>query len=224
MKITGFPDLLQRSQIERIISQAQNYAGNRQAITSFLTSSLGVQQPLHISLSAPLILTTTAKDDFQSTITAKIQAAKVPSFFIVPRSLDWVSNFDSTRYFLILRVETPQGKELSQLLKICNDVCKQFGLSLLYQTSTRVGIENHSKCSSEIEHEMMEDGFDSFHISIAWMLSEPSEEAKKGVKLYDLSLLLQQPIFIAEVKVKIGNIIEDIHLEKPVANGSATAR
>ena len=110
------------------------------------------------------------------------------------------------------------------MLKLCNGVCKQFGLSLLYQTSSKVGVETHSKHSSGNEHEMTEDGFDSFHVSIAWMLNEPSEEAKKGVKLYDLRALLQQQIFIAEVKVKIGNIVETIHLEKPVAESSATVR
>lgn len=174
---------------------------------SFLRSTLGVQLPLHISLSAPLVLETGQREGFLSAVRAAVEGSgngdvgAVRSFSVRPRAVSWVKNFDGTRWFLVLRLTRPGGDELGWLLRACNACAEEFGLPLLYQ----------GDASGEVPREDGERD-DCFHISIAWTLSEPSEEARIVSRELLEPGLREAEITFDTVKVKIGNVVHDLPL------------
>lgn len=159
-------------------------------IHSLLENDLGVQLPLHISLSRPLTLKTANKDTFLINLTSAITTSKLHAFTVSPATLVWHSNEDSTRWFLVLSLQRPHHDELRSLLAICNQLAKDFEQPLLYEGA--------------------DDG--KFHVSVAWSLTPQEGEVRLsegfGAKLRDLLMGFR------EVKVRIGQDVTSISLKK----------
>lgn len=174
-------------------------------IQSSLRSDLGVRLPLHVSLSAPLILTTDNKDAFEEELSKAIQNAKLAAFDVSLSGLQWVKNFDGTRHFLILVLKEPLDAELQNLLSVCNGVAKEFRLPQLY-AGRRAGVGVvPSREGPEPRHKSTrsESQGGKFHISIAWCLSQPRDS--HGVCQYFPRQLSEMKIRFDKVFVTIGN-------------------
>ncbi|KAI1392721.1 uncharacterized protein F4822DRAFT_391899 [Hypoxylon trugodes] len=107
--IEWHPTPTQRTTLTSLLSLLQqNLASLLVDVTSLLTSDLGAPQPLHVSLSRPLALTTAQKDVFLERLETEIArcggALGGGSFDLVPRGLEWHRTRESERSFLVLRV------------------------------------------------------------------------------------------------------------------------
>jgi hypothetical protein len=179
--------------------QDQVSPGKKDDIHSLLENDLGVQLPLHISLSRPLALKTANKDTFLANLTTAITATSVRAITAVPDTLIWHPNEDRTRWFLVLSLERPESDQLRSLLGVCNKLAGEYGQPLLYQTSKRKGKEGE-----------VDDG--KFHVSLAWSLTEQNGEVKVGKGMHER--LKKLPMEFDEVKVRIGQDVTGIPLRK----------
>ncbi|KAI8962005.1 hypothetical protein F5Y11DRAFT_347960 [Daldinia sp. FL1419] len=103
--IEWHPTTPQRTALSTLLSDLQTALTPLSVnITSFLTSDLGTPQPLHISLSRPIVLSTTAKDDFLEKLVSRIKSSGIGPFDLAPRGLEWHRTSESERSFLVLRV------------------------------------------------------------------------------------------------------------------------
>ncbi|KAI0598987.1 U6 snRNA phosphodiesterase Usb1 [Biscogniauxia sp. FL1348] len=76
-------------------------------LTSFLTSELSAPQPLHISLSRPIVLTTPQRDPFLASLSAQaVRGSRLRAFDLVPYALAWHRSPETSRTFLVLRVRS----------------------------------------------------------------------------------------------------------------------
>lgn len=99
---------------------------------------LSTPAPLHVSLSAPLVLQTLQRDAFQSAVESALQRASLHPFAVrLASSPRWVSNADRSRWFLVVGLEPPPGNELNRLLHACNQVAEAWGMPRLYQGDRR---------------------------------------------------------------------------------------
>jgi U6 snRNA phosphodiesterase len=198
--------LLLENAIEDIKS-ALNDADQSQFHT-FLRSELGAQLPLHISLSAPLVLKTENKEPFQEKLWATLCRADIKAFHVQALELNWVSNHDESRFFLVLKVSKPPHDELNRLLRVCNDVVRYFGLSQLYDRPSEA---EHETCPDEIGESI--DRSDAFHISIAWSLHRPMENAVPPHEASWRDKLCGLNVPFSVLKLKMGNIVVDLSLK-----------
>lgn len=193
----GYPAGREEDDIGIVIAAARDVAPETH---SFLRSDLDVQLPLHISLSAPLVLETDQKDTFAQAVKDAITDVGARSFSVRLRAADWVPNFDQTRYFLVLKLTRPRHDELNKLLDACNQCARDSKLPELYH---ELRTEPHAK---------RDDNEDYFHISVAWTLDAPSLEAKKAVQKAMPARLEQTTVSFTTVKLKIGNVVHDVAL------------
>ena len=155
-----------------------------------------------------------------------------------------MSNFDSTRWFLALRLSQPEGDGLNRLLKMCNEVVKEFGQPLLYEKSEHAvreqgagdpeyesGGGNGPRAGSGKKRRALvakanraataavPDRSDCFHVSIAWTLQDRGGSRNGGRSDMDLANLDRKCMEITfdVVKVKLGNVVHDI----PLAHSAA---
>ncbi|RFU28379.1 hypothetical protein B7463_g7959, partial [Scytalidium lignicola] len=198
-------------------------------IHSFLTSDLGASLPLHISLSRPIGLSTEQKDAFLSSLQYGIKSSRIRPFEISFTGLDWVPNFDKTRWFLVLRIQRPVGDELNKLLHICNAVAREYNQPPLYAESkpTIAAAANRDarkrrshtaerRAGPECES-MVIDVSDAFHVSIAWALESPLKEVVERTRRVQGSGEFEDVregirVRTEEVKAKIGNVVTSIPL------------
>ncbi|KUJ24332.1 uncharacterized protein LY89DRAFT_679489 [Mollisia scopiformis] len=203
-------------------------------VNSFLTSDLGAPLPLHISLSRSLGFSTEQKDEFVSAMERAIQSSTVRPFVVSFADLDWVSNFENTRWFLVLKVLKPDLNALNKLLHISNSVVQEHGQPPLYSkpatTKSDVKARNHSGKRRSINHNSallykdMQDLSSAFHISIAWTLTDPSQELldlTKSAKLNHFDPVKQIQVVVEDIKVKIGNVVTSLPLPKSVNLGKS---
>jgi hypothetical protein len=172
---------------------------------------LGALQPLHISLSAPLVLHTDQKQLFEKDITTRISRSHVKPFTVHVAGLDWVANHDKTRFFLVLKLGKPANNELNKLLSSCNATAQHFGVPMLYADHPNRTIDDSSEVKPRQE---AMDRSDAFHISIAWTLEEPDRQAREQLADLDRTHLQQLEVSFSLVKLKIGNVVNDISLTK----------
>ncbi|KAK3942761.1 hypothetical protein QBC46DRAFT_457365 [Diplogelasinospora grovesii] len=205
-------------------------SGSGDRINTFLTSDLGVPQPLHISLSRPIVFATSVKDDFLSTLVSSIKGSGLAEFELQCTGVEWHRTEESGRSFLVLRVATARSEpnittsretdhtvtgvddgninpELTTLLQRCNSVVKQYGQPELYKWRTSaVG--------------------NAFHISIAWSFAVPTDEIKQSTadmfnKEFKDEICSSTKIHVDGVKVKIGNVITSIPLKQQRPGGGS---
>ncbi|PKX91024.1 HVSL domain-containing protein [Aspergillus novofumigatus IBT 16806] len=199
--------------LDAILSQVEVKLGEDAGeIHSLLRSDLGVQLPLHISLSRPVALRTEQRQAFISMFQTALQESTVPAFSAHPYSLDWVSNYERTRWFLVLRVTKPAKDNLNRLLGLSNRSLAHFGQPPLYAGISAGPVHSHGRHESVKPATQPEDLSHCFHISLAWSLTEPTPEQKKKVEAIDLRRLQSLIIQFDCVKVKIGNNISSIPL------------
>lgn len=156
----------------------------------------------------------------------------IHSFEVQPRGLDWVPNFDATRWFLVLRLRRPPGDGLNKLLRVCNAVVEEWGQGGLYtqqpaqhreardgKKKSKTGVA--STLSTGEDEEEVNDLSDSFHISVAWTLDAPSPAAVEYARARskgDFFKEVQDITFtVEEVKVKVGNVVTTVKLPVKIA-------
>ncbi|KAI1259935.1 U6 snRNA phosphodiesterase Usb1 [Xylariaceae sp. FL1019] len=216
-------------------------------ITSFLTSDLNTPLPLHISLSRPIVLSTSQKDDFLTDLESSIKASSISPFDVAPLDLAWHRSHESARSFLVLRVgsvranSTREGKtsaedekttcseenpnpQLTALLKRSNDLVTRYGQPALYTAPSTSAQENKPDVGT------------SFHVSIAWSFAEPTIELRTltsdvlngATKPTSASVttsktkdeLRQMRIRVDGIKAKIGNIVSHVPLPDRRSRGT----
>ena len=125
-------------------------------------------------------------------------------FDITLGSLEWVSNYEKTRWFLVLHVQKPLNDDLNRLLRLSNRSLASFGQPPLYEKTPQVSDAGAGHANEDYSH--------CFHISLAWALAEPSSDDKKRVASIAFQVLKEFNIRFDCVKAKIGNNISNIPL------------
>ncbi|QUC17213.1 uncharacterized protein UV8b_01454 [Ustilaginoidea virens] len=210
------PSKSQHHVLESLVRKTRQLVGHGIHLHSLLTSDLGTELPLHISLSKPLSLAGSLKDGFFARLEESVRRSGVAPFSVRPAGLAWCKSPDSDRTFFVLRVVTasdaspggggdmrqPSGPaanpELMALLARCNGVAACFQQPPLYQ-------QTRSESADA-----------AFHVSIGWTMGAPDEETCLGVlkKLGDDvgRDICSWRIGVDGVKVKIGNVVSHVSL------------
>lgn len=201
------------------------------AVSSFLTSDLGVALPLHISLTRPVVVGTGEKGAFLKEVVEEAVGRGQAGFRLGASGVvEWHRTGESGRSFLVLRVRSLLGKgsggggdagdgdgtngnpnpELTALLRRCNAVVARYGQPGLYEWAED-GQPNSGRRVGE-----------AFHVSIAWSFAEPTEELVRATEQVfggrDTQQKLQKvQIPVEGIKVKIGNVITNVALRQPGA-------
>ncbi|KAJ5355005.1 uncharacterized protein N7496_012217 [Penicillium cataractarum] len=208
-------DLIARAQYPADLSDdnASESAGTPR-LHSLLHSDLGAQLPLHISLSAPVVLRTEQRASFTETLTRSIRDSHIPPFTVIPDTLKWVSNHERTRWFLVLHVARPASDGLNRLLALSNRALAAFDQPSLY-ASSRGARRNRALVAHGRGQDLSESGgdySDCFHVSLAWSLVEPGKLDEERVRGLDLGDVNSMRVSFDSVKVKIGNHVESVVL------------
>jgi U6 snRNA phosphodiesterase len=149
-------------------------------------------------------------------------------------NLSWVSNFEKTRWFLVLQLQKPEGDELNRLLTVCNETVEDYSQPLLY-ASPRPASEQSSKAnappkrlgqkkmsSSPREGDIL-DFSSAFHVSIGWTLEQPSSYVTDITKATTKDTIFESlktvSIKVDTLKVKVGNIVTSIPLAPKALEG-----
>ena len=156
------------------------------------------------------------------------------SFEVAIRGLEWVANYERTRWFLVLKLEKAPQNGLNKLLHISNETVTDFGQPSLYIDSLRSSVDGRSRkrqagrsketaaaaASSSTGRSAPSNDSDmssSFHISIGWMLGAPMEGL--GERLNTTGIDYQaMKVDVHTVKAKIGNGITAISLATKIDN------
>ena len=182
-------------------------------IHSLLRSELGAQLPLHISLSAPLVLKADQKSEFEEFVQGKIVESGVGRVEAFVQRLRWERNYDGTRWFLVLAVDAPANDELNRLLHACNESASEFSLPLLYAKNSDKPTDSSLE-EQKISKTVTRGRSDVFHISIAWQLSEPGAKKRAVLDHPNVAELGKRSLQFEVVKLKMGNVVKDIPLLK----------
>ncbi|EME44122.1 hypothetical protein DOTSEDRAFT_172151 [Dothistroma septosporum NZE10] len=182
-------------------------------VHSLLQNHLGVQLPLHVSLSRSLALKTEQKDSFLTDLEQAVASTAVRTFSVSPTQLIWHPNEDRTRWFLVLKLQRPAGDELQKMLGGCNELAARFDQPLLYQTTDPGSAEGKFKATSI--------PVKAFHISVAWSLQPPIAQQPPdhgGLQQAISSSILEQmgklKITFEGVKIRIGQDVTSVQLQK----------
>ncbi|KAI9732447.1 MAG: poly(U)-specific 3'-to-5' RNA exonuclease [Cirrosporium novae-zelandiae] len=194
------------------------------SITSLLMSDLNAPLPLHISLSRSLSLQTEQRHSFRLNIEEAVNNCGIRPFQITFTSIQWVPNYEQTRWFLVLGVEKPSNDGLNLLLGTLNQVCTSMELPLLYASPAGKGkqgtlaqqgpkkatIEPPGPIKSNPPAFPQPHSSIPFHISMGWILSPPTPEMYAKTAELDLSSLKKMTIKFTDLKVKMGNAVHPI--------------
>jgi len=149
---------------------------------------------------------------------------RISRFEVSVKGLDWVANYEKTRWFLVMQLDRAPQDALNELLRVSNQVVKSFGQLPLYaeqqpsfglRSPKRRKGQNSSGSSTQMASSNgRTDVSSSFHISIGWTLTLPSQDL---VDALDRATELKEiKISFRTVKAKIGNSITSIPLASKV--------
>ncbi|OJJ46088.1 hypothetical protein ASPZODRAFT_25980 [Penicilliopsis zonata CBS 506.65] len=205
--------------LDQVVTRLEDNSEGNIAIHSLLQSDLGAQLPLHISLSRPVVLQTEQRTPFLATFQHFLQDSNIAAFDVTVEGLDWVSNYEKTRWFLVLRVCKHEKDYLNTLLRLSNSSLAHFGQPPLYgsphqhgEAKKRQTGPSGGQAKAMDEQQAIQDFSRSFHISLAWCLTEPSPEDKRRAAKADLRALEDLSIRFCSVKAKIGNHVTSLQI------------
>ncbi|PGH33432.1 hypothetical protein GX50_03739 [[Emmonsia] crescens] len=213
-----YPAATELAILEEVIARCGQKVSNGLEIHDLLYSDLGAQVPLHISLSRPVVLVTEDRQPFRDLLNDAIRESNIRPFHVKTDGLDWVSNFEKTRWFLVLRIIKPMNNELNRLLALSNQSLAAFQQPPLYKnpppTTTHAKKRDTEKFRTQrsTTSAAVADYSDYFHISIAWSLTEPSQEDKQRVASVELGKVKEIEVPFNSVKLKIGNSVHNLEL------------
>lgn len=147
------------------------------------------------------------------------------------RGLEWVANYEKTRWFLVLKLERAPQNGLNKLLHLSNQTVADLGQPPLYtdlaqysadgQTRKRqAGGRGRSKettgavASSSLSRSEPSTKIDfssSFHVSIGWTLGVPAQGLRERLNATGIESQALT-VDVNTVKVKVGNGITAISL------------
>ena len=151
--------------------------------------------------------------------------------------IQWVSNYERNRWFLVLQVERPADDGLNTLLHTSNAVAEAFGQPPLYAKArdNRTGkhvqkireASSHHRRDSDgkretSDAETQEDMSSCFHISIAWTLNHPTSEMRQGLEKLMEGKDMHLNLKVSAVKAKVGNAVTSFSFlaaKKDTSNG-----
>ncbi|KAH6853571.1 hypothetical protein B0I37DRAFT_420544 [Chaetomium sp. MPI-CAGE-AT-0009] len=169
-------------------------------VTSFLTSDLATPQPLHISLSRPVVVGTGQKGGFLREVgeAVVVRGGKTEEVFGLGFAGEGGEKGDD---------ENP-NPELTALLRRCNAVVARYGQPGLYEWAEDGGGDRGKRIG------------EAFHVSIAWSFAEPTEELVRATERVfggrDTQQKLREvQIPVEGIKVKIGNVVTNVALRQP---------
>ncbi|CAF9910366.1 poly(U)-specific 3'-to-5' RNA exonuclease [Imshaugia aleurites] len=199
-------------------------------VHSLLRSDLGAELPLHISLSRPVVLLAHQRQPFIDAMTRAISKTTLSPFKAAARGLEWVVNYEKTRWFLVLKLERAPQDGLNKLLHLSNQTVMKFGQPPLYtdlrqysaggqNQKRQAGNQGRSKetsaaASSSVIPSESSNEFDlssSFHVSIGWTLGAPTQPLREKLDATGVDFQSLR-VDVTTVKVKIGNGITAISL------------
>lgn len=148
-----------------------------------------------------------------------------------------MSNYEQTRWFLVLHAQRPANDGLNSLLGLSNRSLASFGQPPLYEkmdlgvsseTDDRIGTPDPKQQQQQQQLNRKRDKDTKlpavfgdyshcFHISLAWSLTEPSVDDKQRLKRIDLTGLQGREVCFDCVKAKIGNNITSIPLSRGIS-------
>ncbi|GAD94198.1 conserved hypothetical protein [Paecilomyces variotii No. 5] len=225
-----YPSKSELNVLNDVLCQVRNELSHSNIkVHSLLQNDLGVYLPLHISLSRPVVLATEQRQQFLSFYEREILHSDIRPFNVSMKELDWVSNYEKTRWFLVMRVSKPEGDSLNNLLRISNHCLGSFGQPPLYENGNKYSSLSNEKSRNgtsrgrQKDHSQREaaesnvDYSNFFHISIGWNLDEPSLEDRERVGAIDLGKAKELRVHFRSVKAKIGNAVSNIDIQtKPL--------
>lgn len=193
--------------------KSSKQASKNSDVHSLLTSDLNAPLPLHISLSRSLTLSFGNKAAFLAKVSSLIASCHIPTFTVKPGGCTWVSNYEGTRWFLVISLERPDGDGLNKLLQLCNQVADEYAQPRLYDSATFGSALAPSTPALEADNDSSEefDRSSCFHVSIAWTLNPPTEEMRKKAREWKDSV---NAFKVQDVKAKIGNAVTSIPLQQ----------
>jgi U6 snRNA phosphodiesterase len=147
--------------------------------------------------------------------------------------LDWVPNFENSRWFLVCRVRRPDGNGLNKLLAVCNETVQDFSQPPLYASSEtrslssksygKAGKSGPKGSNSTPKAKEVGDFSTAFHFSIGWTLENPrtgsAEQLKLAVNNKMSEALGTVSIGVNAVKVKVGNVVISVNLTAKAIEG-----
>ncbi|RKF62823.1 U6 snRNA phosphodiesterase [Erysiphe neolycopersici] len=223
------PTTIERELLHQLIMAVQSNDESFQ-IHSLLTSELKAPLPLHVSLSRPIQITTKQKESIIASVRQSIKCSSIQPFEISFTKMEWVSNFERSRWFLVLKTSSRHGNnELQKLLRISNTTIQRHGLLPLYENLNSFRdltscLENSSRAQGSssdcrVENQMpISDSrlsFNTFHVSIAWSLEPPSQSHMEWMETTNDEIfenISKIHTVFENVKVKIGNAVISIPL------------
>ncbi|OAA55229.1 putative protein family UPF0406 [Niveomyces insectorum RCEF 264] len=226
--IEWFPTSAEHTRLTTLLASVRAALGNDKGTTgpdnrrihSLLASDLGAPLPLHVSLSRPFVLTTSAKDSFRAALVASIAEAHVAPFDLRFSGLCWYRSPDAARAFLVLRVAPTAAPPLIALLRRCNALVAGAGQPALYSGGSGSGSVNDADVAAT-----------AFHVSIAWTLAvdtptwamatahayvawaHDTDDISNGSSSVNHRDGDGVPcVHVASIKAKIGNVVTDVPL------------
>ncbi|MCJ1313053.1 poly(U)-specific 3'-to-5' RNA exonuclease [Agyrium rufum] len=210
-------------------------------VQSLLESDLGVELPLHISLSRSMMLLTEQRQPFLDELESQLYSQGVHPFDITVTDLRWAPNHEKTRWFLVLGVQSSASNELNKFLQASNTVTQSFDQPPLYaplatkerndrpsrggrgrgRANRRArghGSDRNQAALSARPPSPIFDASENFHISVGWVLNEPDGELRavlRGISEEDVG---DATIHVDTVKVKIGNHVSAVSLKAQLAS------